>query len=59
MANKACTGWCMKHSLPRGNVDFQDPGLKVLIQHNIKPKQLMAAIRTPHIHLHKVDYVGL
>lgn len=51
--------WCSKNSLPGGDIDFQNPWLEILIQHDIKPKQLMAAVRAPHIQLHKIDYIRL
>lgn len=34
-----------------GNVDFQDPGLQVFIQHDVKTKEFMAAVGAPHIQL--------
>lgn len=47
-----------EYHLPRGNVDFQDPRLEVLIQHDVKAKELMAAVGPPHIHLQKVGHIG-
>lgn len=47
-----------KYHLPWGNVDLQDPGLKVLIQHDVKTKELVATIGPPHIHLQQAGHVG-
>lgn len=47
-----------QYHLPWGNVDLQDPGLKVLIQHDVKTKELVTTIGPPHIHLQQAGHVG-
>lgn len=37
--------------LPWRYVDLQDPGFKVLVQHDVEAEELVAAVRSPNVHL--------
>lgn len=45
--------------LPGRYVDLQDPGLEVLVQHDVKAEQLVAAVRSPNVHLQQAVDVWL
>lgn len=48
---------CREHLRPRGDVHFQDPGLEVLVQHDVETEELMAAVGSPHIHLQQAGHI--
>lgn len=43
--------------IPWWYVDLQYPGFQVLIQHDVKAKELVAAVRRPNVHLQQIDDV--
>lgn len=45
--------------LPGRNVDLQDPGFEVLIQHDVEAKELVAAVRRAKVHLQEAGNVRL
>lgn len=46
----SCMFLCV-YVLPWWYVDLKEPGFQVLIQHDVKAEQLVAAIRCPYVHL--------
>lgn len=51
---RVCVCVCLS---PRGYVDLQNPGFKILIQHDVKTEQLVAAVRRLDIDLHQTENV--
>lgn len=52
-------GFLYACALPWRYVDLQDPGFELLIQHDVEAKQLVAAVRRPHVALQQVVDVRL
>lgn len=46
-------------ALPWRYVDLQDPGFEVLIQHDVKAEELVAAVCGPDVHLEQTVDIRL
>ncbi len=53
-ADGHCTTQCaLKLHAPGRDVDLDDPGFEVFVQHHVEAEQLVDAVPPPHVDLHQ------